>query len=73
MARRPAVGVRLGAGEILTLDPADRAAPASVVMTVSSFPFCIAQMAASECQWLQVAMETASMFGSSTMRRRSWT
>ena len=30
-------------------------------------------MAASECQWFGIAIETASTFGSSKTRRRSWT
>ena len=41
--------------------------------TYTSLPAWQAQIAASECQWLGVAIETASISGSSKTRRRSWT
>ena len=41
--------------------------------TYTSLPACMAQMAASECQWLGVAMETMSTDLSSKIRRMSWT
>ena len=41
--------------------------------TYTSLPACMAQMAASECQWLGVAMETTSTDLSSKTRRMSWT
>ena len=41
--------------------------------TYTSLPACMAQMAARECQWLGVAMETMSTDLSSKIRRMSWT